>query len=144
MPNRADGSGDLTSVGPTGTRPLLAVATAATAWSRSNSLRTAAARRQLRDGSGVYDVAPIEHDDAVSDLQAGPAVSHEQGRPAAGAVAQSFVYSCFDNRVDSGRRVVEHQQPGLAQQSAGYGNPLALAAGEREPALSDDRVEAIR
>ena len=101
-------------------------------------------RRQLRDGSGVDDAASIEHDDAVSDLQAGPAVSHQQGRPAAGAVAQSCVYSGLDDRVDGGRRVVQHEQPGLAQQCAGDGNPLALAAGEREPALSHDRVETIR
>ena len=45
--------------------------------------------------------------------------------------------------VDGRRRVVEHEDPRVGQQRARDRQPLALAAGQRQPALADARVVAV-
>ena len=46
-------------------------------------------------------------------------------------------------RVDRGRGVVEDQDPRIDHECPGDREPLALAAGERDPALADHRVVAV-
>ena len=47
-------------------------------------------------------------------------------------------------RVDRGGRVVEDQDPRVDDERARDRDPLALAARERDPALADHRVVAVR
>ena len=44
--------------------------------------------------------------------------------------------------VDRGQRLVEHQDRRVAQQGAGDGDALALAAGEADAALADHRGDS--
>jgi len=46
--------------------------------------------------------------------------------------------------VDGGHRVVEHDHPRVRNERAREGHPLALATGEVDPALADQRVVAVR
>ena len=46
--------------------------------------------------------------------------------------------------VDRGGGVVEDQHARVGEQRAGDRHALALAAGQRQPALADARVEALR
>ena len=47
-------------------------------------------------------------------------------------------------RVDGGGRVVEDEDPRVDRERARDREPLALAARERDPALADHRVVAVR
>ena len=51
--------------------------------------------------------------------------------------------SCFDLGVDGTGGVVEEEDPRVAEQCPGEGDPLALAAGQRESPLADHRVVAV-
>ena len=107
------------------------------------SLEHGATRGDLGDGARVDDASLVEHDDAVGDLQARPAMRHQQRGPQPGGLAQPRVDPRLDERIDGRCRVVEHEQPRRAEQGAGDRNPLPLAAGEGEPALAHDRIETI-
>ena len=49
----------------------------------------------------------------------------------------------LDRGVDRAGGVVEHQQPGPADDGAGQREPLPLAAGQRGAALADQGVEPV-
>ena len=60
-----------------------------------------------------------------------------------GQVAQRRVDRGLGRVVDRRRRVVEHQHPRVGEHRPGQGDALPLPAGEREPALADQRVVAL-
>ena len=92
----------------------------------------------------VDDVTLIDHDDAVRELEGRAAVRDQDRRASHEDPPQRVVDLGFDPRVDGGRRVVEQQDPWVAEQRAGQCDPLTLAAGEREPLLADDRLVPVR
>ena len=83
---------------------------------------------QLRVGALVHDAAGVDDDDAVGQVQGRAAVGDEQRRPATHDRAQGRVDGLFHLGVDSTRGVVEQQDPRIAEQGPGEGDPLALSA----------------
>ena len=65
-------------------------------------------------------------------------------RPAAHRLRQAGADQRLGGGVDGGGRVVEDQDPRVDHERAGDREPLALAARERDPALADHRVVAVR
>ena len=68
----------------------------------------------------------------------------EQSRAPAHDVAEGGVDGLFDFGVDGARGVVEQEYTGFVQECSGKRNALALAAGQREPPLADDRLVPVR
>ena len=103
-----------------------------------------AALGQLGVGADVGQPAVGGHDrDPVGQVEGGLAVRDKQRGPARHHPVQGGVDLRLDPGVDGGGRVVEQQQPGVGDQRPGEGDPLPLAAGEREPLLADDAVVAV-
>ena len=71
-------------------------------------------------------------------------MSDEQRGPAGHDLLEPGVDPGFDPRVDRRGRVVEDQDAGIGQQRPGQRHPLALAAGQGQALLPDDRVVALR
>jgi hypothetical protein len=85
----------------------------------------------------------VEDGDPVGQRQRGAPVGDEQGGAALRERAQRVVDGGFGGGVDRGRGVVEHQHPRVGEHRPGQRDPLPLPAGEREPALADERVVAV-
>ena len=100
--------------------------------------------RAARRGPARDDASVVEHDDLVGERDRREAVGDDDRRPAAHRLAQAVADLRLGRRVDRGRRVVEDQDARVDDQRAGDRDPLALAAGERDPALADHRVVAVR
>ena len=62
----------------------------------------------------------------------------------ASTVAQVVVDRLLGAGVDGAGRVVEHQYRGIGEDRAGERDALPLAAGQRQAALADDGVVALR
>ena len=90
------------------------------------------------------DPAVLEHDDLVGERDRREPVRDHERRPPGHHLAQRDLDRLLGRRVDRRRRVVEDQDPRVAQQRARDRDPLALAARERQPALADARVVARR
>ena len=102
-----------------------------------------AAGQQLGLGADVHHPTAVEHGDPVRQRQRRAPVRDQQRGAARGQVAQGRVDRGLGRVVDRRRRVVEHQHPGVGEHRAGQGDALALSAGQREPALADQRVVAL-
>ena len=104
----------------------------------------AAPRHQRVVAALLGDLAAVEHQDAVAIDHARQAVGQDQGR----AALHQPVERLLDHRlvlgVDRRQRLVEHQDRRVAQQRAGDGDPLALAARELDALLADRRLVALR
>ncbi len=98
---------------------------------------------QFVQGAGVDDPAAVHERDPVGQLQGGLAVGDEDGGGAASGPGQGGVDLGLGPGVDRGGGVVEDQDLGVGEQGAGERDPLALAAGERQALLADDRVVAL-
>ena len=91
------------------------------------------------------DAAALEHVDAVGVEHRREPVSN-QDRDHVGAlgdVADGAADLLLGQRVELRRRLVEHEEVRLAEQGAGDGQALLLAAGDLHPALADDGVESL-
>src|ERR1700687_2783864 len=85
----------------------------------------------------------MQYGDTVGIADGGDAVRDENGRAAAHDVAQMIENLVFGVSVDAGERVVEDENLGIADESAGNGGALLLSAGERDAAFSDHGVVAF-
>ncbi len=85
----------------------------------------------------------MEHQDPVCPPDLGQAVGDEQGRAAFEHALDGALDLVFGGAVDGAGRVVEDQDARVGEQGAGDGDALALAAGERHPALADHRLVAV-
>src|SRR4051794_22505440 len=98
---------------------------------------------ELAFGADGLDPAGVHQHDAIGELERAEAVGDEEG----GAVAGEFLDGLADQGlvldVDGAGGLVEDQDGRVAEHGAGQGDPLALATGEAEPALADDRVVAV-
>ena len=89
------------------------------------------------------DLAVLEHDDVVGQRDRGePVGDHERGA-AAHRLAQRLLDRLLGRGVDRGGGVVEHEDARVDHQRPRDRDPLALAAGERQPALADHGVVAV-
>lgn len=88
------------------------------------------------------DAAVVENEDDVSVADGGDAVGDEKGGAAAhdgGEVGEDFL---FGDGIDAREGIVEDEDGGVAEDGAGDGGALFLAAGEGDAALADFGLEA--
>ena len=90
------------------------------------------------------DPAAVEHDDLVGERDRREPVRDDDRRPAAHRLAQPEPDLRLGRRVDRRRGVVEDEDARVDDERARDRDPLALPAGERDPALADHRVVAVR
>ena len=101
------------------------------------------AGQELLVRAEVGDAAVFDERDASRQAQRRTPVGDEDGRAPGHELAQRRVDRLLGRGVDGRRRVVEQEHPRVAEDGAGEGDALALAAREREAALADDRGEAV-
>ena len=91
------------------------------------------------------DAAAVEHDDPVGQAQRRRAVGDQHGRPRRRARRASEAWMrLLGAGVDRRRGVVEDEHLRVGERGAGEGDALALPARQREAALADDGVVAVR
>ena len=90
------------------------------------------------------DAAVVEHDDLVRERDRREPVGDDQRRAAPHRLAQAEPDPRLGRRVDRGGRVVEDQDARVDDECARDRDPLALPARERDPALADHGVVALR
>jgi hypothetical protein len=98
---------------------------------------------QLRVRPARLDAALLEHHDVVGQRDRRQPVGDDERRPAGHDLAQRGLDRLLGRGVDRGGRVVEDQDPRVGEEGARDREPLALPAGEREPALAHARVVAV-
>src|SRR5947209_10912432 len=103
----------------------------------------AAGGDELGVGAALGDAAVVEDDDEVRVLDRRDAVGDQEHRPAFEDLPQVAQDQLLGLGVDGRETVVEQQEARLAQQRAGEGHPLLLAAGEGEPPLAHHGVEPV-
>ena len=94
-------------------------------------------------GAEFDDAAGVQDGDAVGVADGGDAVGNEDGGAAAHYVAQVVEDFVFGVGVDAGEGVVEDEDFGIANEGAGDGGALLLAAGEGDAAFADHGVVAF-
>ena len=103
----------------------------------------AAGPHQRAMGAALGDAPAVEHEDAVAADDAGEAMGEHQGRAPAHQPVERLLDHRLVLRIDRRERLVEQQDRRVAQQSAGDGDALALAAGELDALLADDGAIAL-
>ena len=86
----------------------------------------------------------VEHDDLVGERDRRKAVRDDQRRPVAHRRAEAGPDARLGRRVDRGGRVVEDEYARVDRERARDRDSLPLPARERDPALADHRVVALR
>ena len=86
----------------------------------------------------------VEHDGAVGDADRREALRRDEDGAAGDRRAQVLDEQPLGLRVDGRHRVVEHEHARAGEQRPGERDALALAAGEVDAALADQRVVALR
>ena len=90
------------------------------------------------------DPPVVEHDDLVGERDRREPVRDDERRAVPRRRAQADPDLRLGGRVDRGRRVVEDEDPRVDRERSRDRDALALAARERDPALADHRVVALR
>src|SRR5690554_6236675 len=86
----------------------------------------------------------IHHDDPVGGADGGKAVSDDDSRAVLHQAVKRILDQLFAFGIQRRRSFIEQQDRCLAQQGAGYGNALALAAGEPCPSFTHETVQTFR
>ena len=89
------------------------------------------------------DPAVLEHDHLVGQRDRGHAVGDHEGGAPLHDLAERLLDPALGGGVHAGGGVVQDQDARARQQRAGDGHALALAAGQRQAALADQRVVAV-
>ena len=87
--------------------------------------------------------AMVEHDDVVGIDHRREAMRDDDGRAALHHLGEGLLHPRLGLIVERRRGFVEHQDRRIAHDGARDGQPLALAAGERDAVLADQRVVAL-
>ena len=90
------------------------------------------------------DAAVFHHDDPVREHDRRQAVGDHEGRAPLHHLAKRTLDLALGGGVDARGRVVEDQHAWVGDQRTRDRDPLALPAGQREPALAHERVVAVR
>ena len=101
-------------------------------------------REQLGLRSVRDDAAVVEDDDLVGERDRREPVRDDDRRPAAHRLGEAGPDLGLGRRVDRGGRVVEDQDAGVDDERPCDREPLSLTARERDAALADHRVVALR
>src|SRR5215207_1358747 len=99
---------------------------------------------QLLVRTSRRDPTVVEHDQLVGEGEGREPVRDDDRRPALHRLAEPGADPRLGRGVDARGRVVEDQDSRLEDQRARDRDPLSLTAGERDPALPDHRVVALR
>src|SRR5260370_6597178 len=92
---------------------------------------------QLRVTALLRHLPMLDDKDALSALDRGNAMRNQDGSAAPHDPCQPGEDSLFRECVYAGKRIVEDQNPWIAQNRARNRNPLLLSSRQREPALAD-------
>ena len=117
---------------------------AATTSSPKSSRERAARAQQVARRARLDDDAVDEHDRAVGELDGREALRRDEHRLAFERRPQPLDEPPLRERVDRGERIVEHDDARAGDERARERDALALAAGEIDAALADQRVVAVR
>ena len=91
------------------------------------------------------DNAPgLHHQDTVGPAHRGQAMRHHQRGAAARGGRQGLLHRLFALGIERAGRLIEQQDGRVAQDGAGDGDALALAAGEGDAAGTEMRCHALR
>ena len=90
------------------------------------------------------DTAGVENEDAVGIADRGEIVCDDERRAAGAQVREAFEHEALRLRVETRGRLVHDQDRRVADHCARDAQPLTLAARQRQAALSDHGVVAIR
>ena len=90
------------------------------------------------------DASVLQHEDLIRGKDRGETVGDQD----TGAGAHQRVDGSLDrglrDGIQGGCRLVKDQQRRVLEQDAGYGDPLALAAGQSQAPVSHEGVKALR
>jgi hypothetical protein len=91
-----------------------------------------------------HDLAAIQNHDFVGVQNGGEPVSDDEGRPVLEKSSHCSLDEPFRFRIDFGRRLVQDQDLGISQHSAGNGYALPLAPGKLDASFTHFGVEFSR
>ncbi len=117
------------------------------AYSAPSSVRFAEQRAPLAElagGAAVEDPAILQHDDRIGERQGRRAVRDEERGAVADRLVERFDEAQLRRGVNGGGSRRRGRDARVGKQRASDREALALAAGEREAALTDPRVVARR
>ncbi len=77
----------------------------------------------------LHDAPAMQHGDHVRVAHGGDTVRDEDGGPTCHEIAQMVENLVFGVRIHAGKCVVQHQNPGIADERPGNRGPLLLPAG---------------
>src|SRR4051812_14424613 len=98
---------------------------------------------ELVEGAGLDDAALVEAEDAVGVADGREPVRDDEGGAPLHDLLERELELALGRGVERARRLVEDQHRRVLEQRAGDREALALAAGERAPALADRGIEAV-
>ncbi len=90
------------------------------------------------------DLARLHHQDAVAGEHGRQPVRDDEGGAVLHQPLERGLYQRLALGVERGRRLVEQEERRLAQDGAGNGDALALAARQRHPTFADRGIELLR
>ena len=102
-----------------------------------------AALQELLVTPRVDDVALVDHHDASSQTKRRAAMRDEDRGAIGHQVTQRVVDRLFGRRIHRRGGIVEDQDPRIGEDGSGQGDPLTLAARQREPTFADDGVVTV-
>ncbi len=91
----------------------------------------------------LHYLAILKHQDVVSVLDDGQAVSNNEGSSPFNKLIQGLANESFGFSVHAGSGVIQDKDTGIYQHGASYGQPLFLATGEGEASFPYPGVIAI-
>ena len=91
----------------------------------------------------LHDLSLLQNKNAVCIDHARKAVRNNEGCPAFHEPAQSFLYERLVLGVDTGERLVKHENGRIHEQGASDGDALPLTAGKSRAALTDNSLIAV-
>ena len=94
-------------------------------------------------GAALDDPAGVEHDDLVGVADRGQPVGDGDGGAAGRQGVDGLLYGALGAGVEGAGGLVEDEDRRVAQDGAGDGEALLLAAGEAVAALADEGVVAV-
>ena len=88
-------------------------------------------------GAFLDDASPSHYQDAVRAAHGREAVGDNYAGTSIEETVEGGLYPRFSGEIHAARRLVEDEELGVREQSAGEGVPLALSPGFRSPPGSD-------